>query len=437
MLAGAATLLILVAIAVVFVPRILRPRQPAPVAGSTPSILALPCQGYGAPEVAYLTDAVPSAISTLLGQVEGLEIMVPPTGLEIEKVHGDLAKIWDLYHAASFVVPSVSIEASRIVLNVQLVDAGSRRVLWSRQHEGARDSYNELAREAVDGIRQALKPAASPVVSTAGLAASSAAELAFREGKYFANRYNNRHEPPDLDQAIAAFTLALQLDPRLADAAAETALLFIFKFEGGAPSTETVPQVELRAHRALEIDPKCGKAWTALIMEELQQPRLNASKMLEYGLKAAAVAPDEAIGQNCFGISLSNSSLMLALEPYREAERLDPLYLSSALNEAELLSVLRRASEALPLVEKVLTIEPDQEVGLVTHALVLTAAGRYGEAGKALTRAEARTGGSGILPSEILMIRHTLEVERGELPAYLRAPLDESTLLLKENEQKH
>jgi len=91
-----------------------------------PSILALPCKVYGAPEVAFLTDAVPGTISTLLAQVEGLDTKVPPTSFEVEKVKGDFGRLAELYEVSSFIVTSINTAAGGFALNVQLVDAKPR-----------------------------------------------------------------------------------------------------------------------------------------------------------------------------------------------------------------------------------------------------------------------------------------------------------------------
>src|ERR1019366_10318645 len=40
-----------------------RSRSARPAGGGLPSILALPCKVYGAPEAEYLTDAIPAAVS--------------------------------------------------------------------------------------------------------------------------------------------------------------------------------------------------------------------------------------------------------------------------------------------------------------------------------------------------------------------------------------
>ena len=166
--------------------------------------------------MAFLTDAVPGTISTLLSQVEGLDTKVPPTSFEVEKVKGDLTKLAELYQVSSFIVTSITPSPGRFALNVQLVDAATRKVRWGKQYEGPREAYNDLARQAAEGIRLAVRPAASPVPTSV---VSSEAELALREGDYFWNRYSNLHHPSDFATSLAAYERALKGDPSFAVAA--------------------------------------------------------------------------------------------------------------------------------------------------------------------------------------------------------------------------
>ncbi len=250
-----------------------------------PSILALPCKVYGAPEVAFLTDAVPGTISTLLAQVEGLDTKVPPTSFEVEKVKGDLDRLAELYEVSSFIVTSINTSTHGFALNVELVDAATRKVRWGKQYEGPRDAYNDLARQAAEGIRLAVNPAASPVRTTS---VSSEAELALREGDYFDNRYGDLRHSADFEAGLAAYKRALQLDPSLNVAKAHIARLYITKYATEGEASGALKEAEAWARRALDGDQRCGKAWEVLSWVETfstkpdieRQPRVRAQGRL-------------------------------------------------------------------------------------------------------------------------------------------------------------
>ena len=197
-LAGSVAVVIMTLLMVRFGPF----RQRAVPPAETPSVVALPSEVYGAPEFAYLTDAVPATLSTHLAQVKGLETKVPPTKLELEPIRGNLTRVAEVYGITACVLASVTAEGNLLVLNVQLVEPRTRRLRWSHQYEGPRGQYLDVVRQAADGLRQVLRPDASPVVASAALTKNSDAELALRRGQHYEDRYNNRHDQADFDPRI-------------------------------------------------------------------------------------------------------------------------------------------------------------------------------------------------------------------------------------------
>jgi len=375
LLASAVALVIVAAVVAVFAPRIVRPTPRSPVAGGSPSVLALPCKVFGAPEVAFLTDAVPGTISTLLSGVVGLDTKVPPSSLEVEKVKGDLGRLAELYQVSSFIVTSLTASPGRFALNVQLVDAATRSVRWGQQYEGPREAYNELARQAAEGIRQAVRPATAPV-QAAGV--SSEAELAYRQGMYFRNRYFNFYDQRDFDLALAAFQRALELGPGLADAAGKIANLYVGRFQSGTmPARETIPAIERWAARALAISPCSVGALSALGAVELERPVASTRRMVEYGLKAASCGPADGRSQFFLGYGADPAGLTsVAIAAYLECYRLEPLFVYAPYNAAFWLRGLGRPEEALRLLDQALTTEPGMPLLLFDRVVTLVDLGR-------------------------------------------------------------
>jgi tetratricopeptide (TPR) repeat protein len=384
--AGAGTAVVMVAALAIWRPWRAVSKPAGSVAERIPSVLALPCKVYGAPEVAFLTDAVPGTISTLLAQVEGLDTKVPPTSFEVEKVKGDLTTLAELYEVSSFIVTSINTSAGGFALNVQLVDAATRKVWWGKQYEGPRDAYNELARQAAEGIRQAVKPAA-PSVPTSGV--SSEAELALREGAYFSNRYNNLHHPPDFDAAIAAFKRALQSDPSLAVAGAQIARLYWFKFESEGDASGALKETEAWSRQALAVNRQCGEAWAGLSALEWSATRPDVGRQLEYALKAASLSPRDALSHFMVSASVqSPGALSLQLAASLWAAAVDPFYLPGSGNVTFDLTALGRPREALPFADRAMRVEPEAFISVDIGGYMLLKLGRFEEARKTLARWE-------------------------------------------------
>ncbi len=379
LLAGAAIAVVLLAAGTLFVVR-----KQAATSKAVPSVLALPCKVYGAPEVAYLTDAVPGTISTLLSQVEGIDTKVPPSSFEVEKIKGDLTKLSELYQASSFIVTSITSSPGRFALNVQLVDAATRKVRWGQQYEGPRENYNDLARQAADGIRLAVRPSTSPV-PTSGL--SSEAELAFREGMYNFNRYHGINPNRQVfEAAAAAFTRALTLDPYFATAAGRVAQLFAVRYEVEGDVHDTLRQAESWARRALGIDPRCGEAWAALSAVEQYATHADPERGVDYAVKAVAFAPRDAWAHMNLGLTVNSpGSNALMVAATLRASELDPFLLSGAGNAVVGLCWLGRPREALVVIDRALKMEPEFPLGLsFLRGFVLTRLGRLEEAERTL-----------------------------------------------------
>jgi tetratricopeptide (TPR) repeat protein len=246
------------------------------------------------------------------------------------------------------------------------------------------------------------------------LAATSDAELAFRRGKYFSDRYNNLHKSADFDLALSSFRSALERDPSLADAAGEVAMLYEYRFESGTISaSQAAPAIEAWASRAVAIDPCSIPGLLALAAVEQLGSGQSTRKMVQYGVKAASCGPTDGRAQFGLGFGTDPAGLSsVALAAYLESHRLDPLYLYAPLNAAVLQRVLGRPEEALRLTDEALKIQPGAPVVLLERALDLIALRRPAEAQSVLAPLEARASSDPLLSWATPMIRSSLALEQ-------------------------
>lgn len=363
-------LAVLIIAATVFLLMQKKPHTPVPLK-SISSLVALPCKVYGAQEMNYLTDAVPNTLSTLLGQTNAFETKTPPTSLEVENIKGDLKKIAEAYGVNSFIISAITAEPDRAILNVQLVDAQTRTVRWSHDYEGRLESYIELTRQAADGIREAIQPESSPIQSNRGLTTNSDAELAFRQGNYYSNRYNNLRINSDFDAALASLKRALDMDPKMADAAAEISQLYTFKLESGMSPLHALPEAEKWADLALKIDSRCSVAWAQKGWVIANQPRVDLRKYLKMSLKAAYYGPKKSFLHHVVGGALSNSSLLLSSPAFQQAYNLDPLYIYAPMYSGLVLASIGKPEEGLVWIDKSLAVEPDSPFAILYKSWIL------------------------------------------------------------------
>jgi tetratricopeptide (TPR) repeat protein len=208
--------------------------------------------------------------------------------------------------------------------------------------------------------------------------------------------------PAYLEQALAALTEALRLDANLAPAAAEAAILNLFAMEAGAPPAETLPKVVRWADTAVRIDPRNGRAWAARGAAEIFQAWPDISRVREYAIRAAALAPRDPLVQNGFGID-SRLGNTLHTVIAREACRLDPLHIGAASVAAHQMYVGGRSREALPYLDAANQVEPHAPLLLWNSPVVLADVGRVGEAEADLARSTASKVGcrTGFAPSRL------------------------------------
>jgi serine/threonine protein kinase/tetratricopeptide (TPR) repeat protein len=380
------------------------------------SIVALPSKVVAQASDQFLTDAIPNTISAHLTQVNGLETKVPPTSVEVDRLRGDLGKLADVYGVSAFVLSSLTVESDHLVLNVQLVDARSRRLMWSRDFEGRRDGYLTLARGAAEELRGAVRPQAASLLPQA-TTSNSEAELAYQRGLHHFNRYNNQHEKAEFDQSLAALQQALTLEPKMADAAASIAWLHEFAIEAGTPVDQMLPEVRRWGQRAIDIDDRNSRAWAVMSFAELIGTPARPRDALVYALRAATRGPRDAFAINAIGTALWGLASSLALASMEEAARLDPLYLYPPLNASELLVYLNRREEALAYAEKVLRLEPEMPGALIRKALALFELGRAAELSALIPTVQRQASEGRADPEFVSMIRDAAALLAGDAAA--------------------
>lgn len=372
------------------------------------SVVVLPCKVYGAKDSEYLTEAIPGSLSTLLANVEGLDTRAPITNAEFERVQGDLGKVEALYRVRRFVQPFVTVESDQMMLNIQLLDSKTRRILWSKEYIGRRGNYLDLVHGTAEDLRQKLLPDSKPLASTSGLAANSEAELLLRTAKFYTNRYSQTQRQEDFDRAFSDLKRALDLDPKLADAAAGISWLYAYK-ELYVRDQAVQAEAEAWARRAIEIDPRCGRAWSALSFLESVLLRPDKFKSLDFALKAVQFAPRDP---ESF-LALGNTLIPAALGLYTslEAYRLNPLDLLNGQGVGFSLFFLGRSVEGLPYIDAILSVEPNYAGGLYAKILMLADLDRVAEAASLLPKVQRLM--PGYLPPN-LWLPLVLALQRGD-----------------------
>ena len=390
------------------------PLRPQAADTSRPlSLLALPARVYGPDADAFLGDAIPNTLTTELARDGDLEIKWPPTSQDVERVGGDLARIAAAYLISACIVTAITSSRRTLTLDVQLVDPTTRRVLWADQYSGSRSKYSSLIRSAADGLRVRLHLPPPGAARTA--ATTSSTELALQRAIYYANRFVNHGHPADLERAEAGFHAVLKDDPRSVKALEELAVLELSRVVVGASIAEVAPAAESYARRALAVDARAARAWSAL--SEMQADTRDGYRLrLEYALRGAALAPADDFTHTRLVGPLFAGSARLAVEAAHEAARLDPLVVTGHLYEAIASALLGEPARALRSIDTALALEPDAPFSLYMKSMVLLAVGRDAEA-QAVADALKPLGEAGRLHPEWVRYAETIVRAQVAIPA--------------------
>lgn len=345
------------------------------------AVVALPSKLFGSDENRFLTEAVPSALSTQLSQIPGLETMAPPGNVEVERLGGDVMQLAQAYGVGGVIASTVTADTDHIILNIQLIEAPSRRLIWGHDYDGRLQDYPEVIRKASEGLRSVLDPSGKPL-QIEPETRSTDAELVFQRGYYHTRSYANLKQPEEFDRALKDLQQALNLDPTNARAAAAMARLYVARLESGAPLREVLPEIDRWGYQAIKLDHRCGEAWQVLSVAEEMRPNSDKQKRLEYALKAATYAGQMGYSHHVLSVALSQSSFDLAEVAAKEAIRREPLHLNGLLLLSGILSRQGKAKEALQFIERVQTMEPDMPMAELMKAWLLLRDHRPGEAEK-------------------------------------------------------
>jgi tetratricopeptide (TPR) repeat protein len=266
-----------------------------------------------------------------------------------------------------------------------------------------------MMHRAGEALIRALRPSAA-AAAPVEIAGGSEAELAFREGEHHLDRYNNQHDVADFETSFKALSRALELNPKLANAAADVSRLFGMKIEADGPAAELLDQAEKWARRALEIDPRNGRAFFMLSAVDGWRSGGNPMARLDNALRAAAFAPEYAPAHLDLGATMA-ASANLGLAAARRSRHLDPLYLYAPLAEAGYLQQLGRVTEAFAILDRqVISVDPTMGYGRWAEASLMIELGWLDKAAPLVEAVENDVAAQRLMPLASNTIRQKFAI---------------------------
>jgi TolB-like protein/tetratricopeptide (TPR) repeat protein len=335
-----------------------------PIASPIPvirSLAALPLENLsGDPSQEYFADGMTDELITELARIPTLRVVSRTSVIQEKAPRKPLRQIGRELNVDAVVEGSVARSGDRVRITAQLIDVRNDKHLWAQSFEGPISDVfsleDSVAREIASQTRVVFTPAARTNVSD-NRRIDPAAHDAYLRGFYFLQKR-------EMDTSSAYFQKAISIDPQYAPAFAGLADALHAKWFNGSSSAEVMPAALAAAKRAIQLDPNCGEAYTALgsIETNYEWNWAEAGRNLERGV---ALSPNSSDAEHWMAIYLDAVNRPEeAVTHMRRAQELDPMSFLMNRHLGSTLYYARRYDEALYHLQHAREIEPGK-LGLV------------------------------------------------------------------------
>jgi TolB-like protein/Tfp pilus assembly protein PilF len=345
------------------------------------SLAVLPLKNLsGDPTQEYLADGMTEALIGRLSRIHDLRVISRTSVMHFKDTQLSVPEIARTLRVDAIVEGSVIRDGSRIRVHAQLIRGATDEHFWSETYD--RELRDALALESE--VAQSIARKVEVTVTgeeherlTAVRSVSPEVYESYLKGVFALDKSNGK---AGLEEGIGHFEEATRRDPTfapayvgLANAYTEMSTVFI----GGRPE-ELRPKVISAARKALELDPELAEAH--VLLADMQKNQWQWAEAEAEYRRALDLNPSDAIAQNGFADwLLSQGRAEEALAWARRAREHDPLAVSGT-RIGWILFQARRYEEAIHELRSVLAVLPDHTGALWFLGFALIANGQADEA---------------------------------------------------------
>ena len=349
---------------------------------SQKSIAVLPFDNLSRdPDNAYFCEGVQDEILTRLAKVADLKVISRTSTQHFKSTPDNLPQIAKQLGVAHILEGSVQKASDRVRVNVQLINALTDAHLWADTYDRKLTDIfaveSEIAKTIAETLQARLTGSEKSLITKTPTVNPEAYEL-YLKGRFFWNKRTGA----DLLKSIDYFKQAVEKDQKYALAYAGLADAYVLLPPYGAASpSESFPQAEAAARKALELDDTLAEAHTSLGQVLLFYDLDFAGSTREFE-RALALDPNYATAHHWYGGGplLALGQFDRAIKEGKRAVELDPLSLINNADLGWLYFNARRYNEAEAQARK--TLEMDSHFYLAHYYLgeVLQLKGQLTEA---------------------------------------------------------
>jgi len=269
---------------------------------------------------------------------------------------------------------------SELSLYVELVDAGTDKVIWSETYNRQLLNFvslqTEIAKDVSQKLKMKLSGADERLLATKYTENTEADQLYLR-GRFFWNK----RTPKDVEASIYYFQQSIAADPSYARAYSGLAdsYLTLALFEGGSPAHETMPKARDAALRALVVDDRLGEAHATLgiILNLYDYDFAGSERELK---RALELEPNYATAHVRYSLLLTTLGRHEeSLLKIRRALEIEPLSVFVNRGYGDRLIDARKYDEAVVQLRKTLDLDTNYPLAHSSLAWVYQVQGNYAE----------------------------------------------------------
>ena len=337
----------------------------------------------------YLADGMTEALIGTLSGIHNLRVTSRTSVMRFKDTHLSVPEIAGTLQVDAIVEGSVIRDGTRIRVHAQLIRAATDEHFWSETYDRELQDVLTLQSELAESIAAKVQVTLTGEEHQRLAARRSVAPEVYEnylQGSYALNRSN---QGADVEQGIAYFNKAINLDPTFAPAYVGLAEAYSdlgSNFIGEPPEVERQKEIGA-ARKAVELDPTLASAHVVLASALQEEWRWSEAES-EYKI-ALELNPNDAVSNAGYGWwLLCQGRADEALQWLRRARELDPFAVQGT-DMAIVLTGARRYDEAIHELRTILAAQPDDPVALWDLGIVLTEDNQAKEAIPVLEKAVA------------------------------------------------
>ena len=353
--------------------------SPTPVAAAIPekSVAVLPFENMSRdPDNAFFTDGVQDQILTALAKVADLKVISRTSVMQYKTGNPrNTREIGQQLGVAHLLEGTVQRAGNKVRVNAQLIDARSDAHEWADNYDRPVDDVfgiqSEIAKAIADQLQAKLSPGEKAAIEQRPTADVTAFDLYSRGRSLLLATSFSATSGPNLLKAVALFEQALARDPSFFLAQCQLAYAHDNLYFLGVDHTPArLALAEAAANAAVRLRPDGGEAHLARA-EHLYRAYLDYDGALRELENARRTLPNDPRIFELMGyVARRRGQQEEALRNMQRAIELDPRNFFTLQQIALSYVNLRRYSEEAAILDRALSIKPDDVETKVVRALV-------------------------------------------------------------------